>query len=203
MRAAVGELPIATFRPSIVVGDSRTGVTQNFNVLYWPLKVFSRRLVLCIPAKPDGLVDIVPIDYVRDAICHIRQTQPANGTTYHITCGPKNVVTVDQMVKIAAREFNVWAPPYVSPDRAYRYLKPFLKLVLRGERRRVLSVGEQYLPYLAHTALFDDSNTRAALAGSGIAAVPVTSYISRLIAYCKASDWGKRSVADTGAALPG
>ncbi len=196
VRAAAPELPTAIFRPSIIVGDSKTGVTQSFNVLYWPLKVFARRMVLCIPANPDGLIDIVPIDYVRDAIFHIRQSRPADGTIYHITCGPQNVVTVDQMVKIAAREFNVWTPPYVSPGWTYRLLKPLLKLVLRGERRRVLNVGEQYLPYLAHTALFDDSNARAALAGSGIAAPPVERYFSTLVAYCKDSDWGKREPPD-------
>jgi len=160
-------------------------------------------LVLCIPANPEGLVDIVPIDYVRDSICHIRRTRPADGSVYHITCGRQNVVTVDQMVKIAAREFKVWTPPYVSPERTYRLLRPLLKLAMRGERRKVLKVGEQYLPYLAHTALFDDSNTRAALAGSGISAPPVTDYFRRLIAYCIESDWGKRPVPGPVAPSPG
>ena len=28
------------FRPSIIVGDSRTGETSSFKVMYWPLKIF-------------------------------------------------------------------------------------------------------------------------------------------------------------------
>ena len=36
-------LPIQVVRPSIVVGDSRTGLTPAFNVLYWPLRAFSKR----------------------------------------------------------------------------------------------------------------------------------------------------------------
>ena len=35
-------LPFTILRPSIVVGDRRSGWTSAFNVLYWPLRAFAR-----------------------------------------------------------------------------------------------------------------------------------------------------------------
>jgi hypothetical protein len=39
---ARGEQSTTIYRPSIIVGDSRTGRTASFKVLYWPLKIFAR-----------------------------------------------------------------------------------------------------------------------------------------------------------------
>jgi len=191
VRRAANDLPITVFRPSIVVGDSTTGITQNFNVLYWPLKVFARRLVLCIPADRNGIVDIVPIDYVRDAIMFIRRSCPAAGQTYHITCGPENTATIGGLAQTAAKAFGVWRPPFVSPKWVYPVLRPLLGLILRGRFRHVIETGDQFLPYLSHRALFDTSNTTAALTGTGIAPPPPAKFFDRLIAYCITSDWGR------------
>ena len=44
VRSRLGSLPGVILRPSIIVGDSRTGVTSSFKMLYWPLKIYARRL---------------------------------------------------------------------------------------------------------------------------------------------------------------
>ena len=66
--AAAGELPLVIARPSIIVGDSRSGWTSAFNVIYWPMRAFSRGLMDEVAIDPDGLADIVPIDYVADGL---------------------------------------------------------------------------------------------------------------------------------------
>ena len=71
------DLPVSVFRLSMVVGDSRTGHTSAFNVLYWPLKMLSRGFFKIVPADPNGVVDVVPVDYVADAIESI-SSDPAN-----------------------------------------------------------------------------------------------------------------------------
>ena len=45
--------PIAIFRPSIIVGDSVTGRTSSFKVLYWPLKIYGRGLWRIVPGRPE------------------------------------------------------------------------------------------------------------------------------------------------------
>ena len=41
VRSRQGSLPSVILRPSIIVGDSETGVTSSFKMLYWPLKIYS------------------------------------------------------------------------------------------------------------------------------------------------------------------
>src|SRR3954454_13260350 len=62
--AAAHDLAPAIARPSIVMGDARSGWTPAFNVLYWPLRAYSRGLFDAVPAKREGRVDVVTVDYV-------------------------------------------------------------------------------------------------------------------------------------------
>jgi thioester reductase-like protein len=70
VRAAT-DLEPAIARPSIVMGESDSGWTPAFNVLYWPLRAFSRGLFDEIPALPSAHVDIVPVDYVADGLVRL------------------------------------------------------------------------------------------------------------------------------------
>ena len=89
VRAQDGQLPIQIFRPSIVVGERTTGWTPAFNVLYSPLKAFVRGSLPAVPARRSAPVDVVPVDYVADAVFELTQ-DPANGTsTYHLVAGPR------------------------------------------------------------------------------------------------------------------
>jgi hypothetical protein len=39
------------------------GVTSSFKMMYWPLKIYARRLWRTVPGYPDAVLDIVPVDY--------------------------------------------------------------------------------------------------------------------------------------------
>ena len=66
-------------RPSIVMGESGSGWTPAFNVLYWPIRAFSRGLFDEVPARPEALVDVVPVDYVADALVHLLEDTSSSG----------------------------------------------------------------------------------------------------------------------------
>ena len=53
VRARAGEQQVTIYRPSIIVGDSTTGRTASFKVLYWPLKIFARGF-RWVPGRPEG-----------------------------------------------------------------------------------------------------------------------------------------------------
>jgi thioester reductase-like protein len=55
VRARKETLPISVFRLSMVVGDSRSGHTSAFNVMYWPLKMLSRGVFWVVPADATGM----------------------------------------------------------------------------------------------------------------------------------------------------
>src|SRR5215211_3040230 len=66
VRARRGRLPLQIFRPSIIVGERRTGWTASFNVLYTPLRAFARGALPALPGRASSPVDVVPVDYVAD-----------------------------------------------------------------------------------------------------------------------------------------
>src|SRR5215210_4237903 len=90
--AAAGDLAGAVARPSIVMGESDSGWTPAFNVLYWPLRAFARGLFAQVPAKPDGRVDVVPVDYVADGI--IKLIESGEAGTFNLVAG-SDAATVD------------------------------------------------------------------------------------------------------------
>ena len=85
LRECGGGLPWTVLRPSIVAGRASTGETSHYHVLYWPLKVFARGLVVCIPGERDAVFDIVPVDFVVDALLHILEREDSLGGCYHLS----------------------------------------------------------------------------------------------------------------------
>ncbi|HLF19302.1 MAG TPA: SDR family oxidoreductase, partial [Bacteroidota bacterium] len=83
VRLQMHELPITVFRPSIIVGDSQSGRTTAFNVLYFPLRLIHRGLLKFLPGSRNTPADVVPVDYVSDALCHIfLTTEEGIGETF-------------------------------------------------------------------------------------------------------------------------
>ena len=79
VRSRLGSLPGVILRPSIIVGDSRTGVTSSFKMMYWPLKIYARRLWRTVPGYPDAVLDIVPVDFVATAVARLAFDESALG----------------------------------------------------------------------------------------------------------------------------
>jgi nucleoside-diphosphate-sugar epimerase len=174
-------MPLQILRPSIVVGDSRTGRTSSFNVLYGPLKAFARGAVPAIPARRDSPVDIVPVDYVADRTVDLAER--GAGGTYHLVAG-RNATTVGRLLDLTAAQLGR-RPPAVLPPTAYRrLLHPWLRRKHEALRRM-----EVYFPYFSMRVRFDDSRLGPA--------PPVEGYFHRLVEFAEKARWG-RAVPSTG-----
>lgn len=169
-------LPLQILRPSIVVGDSATGRTTSFNVLYGPLKALARGRIPAIPARRDAPVDIVPVDYVADRV-HELATRGPNGT-FHLVAG-RNATTVGRLLEMSSEQLGR-SEPAVLPPRIYRRLAH--RLLRR--RYRALRRMEVYFPYFAMRVRFDDRRL-----GPG---PKVETYFHRLVRYAQRADWGRR-----------
>jgi thioester reductase-like protein len=175
LRAEASDLPLQILRPSIVVGDSGTGRTTAFNVLYGPLRAFARGALRAIPARRDSPVDIVPVDYVADRV-HELATQGPDGT-FHLVAG-RNATTVGRLLEMSSNELDR-PEPTVLPPRLYRsWLHPFLRR--RDPRLRRM---EAYFPYFSMRVRFDDR-----LLGPG---PRVEGYFHRLVRYAERARWGR------------
>ncbi|HEV2820145.1 MAG TPA: SDR family oxidoreductase [Solirubrobacteraceae bacterium] len=173
--AAAQDLPIVTLRPSIVMGESDTGWTPAFNVLYWPLRAFDRGLLPAIPSKPQNRVDVVPVDFVADAIVHLlREPSDVRGAV-HATAADA-ALTAEELVVLAAQTLGRDRPPLVEGDESLG---------------RHSDEAAQYMPYFDMEMIFDDERARALLGPAGIVAPPLQDYFAALVAYARLTRWGK------------
>jgi thioester reductase-like protein len=190
-----GRLPITVLRPSIVVGERGSGWTSSFNVLYWPLRAFARGAYVALPARRDSPVDVVPVDYVADAIFALGQAREAEGATFHLTAGA-HASSVGELVELATAFFKRPAPRLIQPALYRWVVHPLLVRSSRDERyRRALARSEVFFPYFAAKARYDDRRSRVALAPEGIAPAPLRTYFDRLVEFALAAEWGRRPIA--------
>ena len=176
---AIGEaadgLPLLIARPSIIVGDSRSGWTSAFNVIYWPMRAFSRGLmdeVLVI--DPDGVADIVPVDYVARGLLALLRDEHASGTVALVAgaCAPTNA----ELIELACRQFGRKPPRIVAGYPASR-----------------LQDAALYAPYFGIEASLDDSRARDLLGPLGLRPPPLRDYFATLIGYAERARWGQEA----------
>jgi len=194
VRSRLGSLPGVILRPSIIVGDSRTGVTSSFKMMYWPLKIYARRLWRTVPGYPDAVLDIVPLDFVAAAVARLAFDEAATGSTVHLCAGPRGSATIQQIARRAAEYFNAPEARYVDPKFFFALVRPLLFMALWGKKRRVLRDGRAYRDYFTMRMQFDTTNAERLLSPAGLAPPPVLDYLDRLFHYCVASEWGRKPV---------
>lgn len=173
------EIPFTILRPSIVVGDRRSGWTSAFNVLYWPLRAFARGLFTEVPAVPTAPVDVVSVDYVADAIHALCESGVGVGETYHLIAGSQ-ASTIQEIANDASRYFKRPVPKVLAPA---------------DFRGRAIEGGRVYFPYFSVTTRFEDALTRSRLEPLGIRVSPLGEYLERLLDFATRSRWGKRPIA--------
>ena len=165
-------------RPSIVMGESGSGWTPAFNVLYWPIRAFSRGLFDEVPARPEALVDVVPVDYVADALVHLLEDTSSSGVV-NLVSG-REACTVDDLVghdlaPRSARSARPSSPPArPAPAPPTPTTRP---------------------PCTSRTSTWTWSSTTRAPARCSArpaSACPhLTDYFPRLIEYAQTTRWGK------------
>jgi thioester reductase-like protein len=194
VRSHEDRLPVQIVRPSIVVGERRSGWTGSFNVLYAPLKVFVRGRLPALPARPRAPVDVVPVDYVANAIFELSSGDgAADNRTWHLVAG-RDATTVERLVGLAAERIDRRAPRLLRPGPYRRLLHPLLVRTGSERRKRGLRQMEVFFPYLAMRVRYSDGATRRRLGRVGIAPGNVESYFERLIGFAQRAGWGKETI---------
>lgn len=187
------DLPLTVYRPSIIVGDSKSGHTNSFKMLYWPVKVYSHGIWRMIPGRPDTPIDLIPVDFVRDAFLAIRQCTDSIGNTYHLAAGPDGDLTLQETCDLITSFFPGRRPVKIfNPTIWMSFIHPILKRITRGRLRRILNAGEVYMPYFIQNPRFDTTQLKAALRETTVHIPDVKSYFSRIMHYCVDTDWGRK-----------
>ncbi len=194
VRDQLTRIPWVVFRPSIIIGDSRTGETSSFNVIYIPLRLLQRGLLTYVPGTPDTKLDLVPIDWVDDAMVYILQRAESVGKVFHITAGPQRAATLEETVLRALRYFDEHTP--LSRPRTIEFISrqefERRRSLMRGREEAMMSQLDTLLPYVSIDRLFDSRNTDALLSQSPISFPRFSNYSDRIFEYCVKTDWGKK-----------
>jgi len=186
-------LPLTVVRPSIIVGEPETGWTSSFNVMYGPMRAVAAGAFSVMPGRHDGVLDIVTVDYVADAILALSALPAAEGEAFQIVAG-NQATTLGELSRLAARRFNRRRPRLIPP-RVYRYLlHPLMLRRADPARRRRLQASEAYFPYLALDLRFDDRRARELLDPLGIHATPITECFDTLMDFAEAANWGRAPI---------
>ncbi len=187
--------PLSIYRPSTVVGDSRTGATSNFNVLYWPLRVYARgwwNLMIGYETTP---VDVVPVNYVADCLVNLSlKGESTIGRNYHLAAGPEKVCVIKELATAASKWFEQPYPKFVTPEMFEKVYRPAIDKNATPAQRTLINQGIVFMPYFVRSPLFDCSNTVADLEGTGTEPVAaVNDYFDVLFRYCVETDWGRKA----------
>jgi len=190
LRHRFGDLPTTVFRPSIVVGESDSGWTPAFNVVYGPLRAYSRGSLRAVPGRRSAPADVVPVDYVADAIFELSGRPDAEGRTYALAAGPESS-TVGQLIDMSAEAFGRRRAIALRPKLYRRLVHPWLLRRSSESKRKVLRRSEVYFPYFAVDASFDNSAAADALVPAGIRVPPLDAYFHSLVRFAQEADWGR------------
>jgi thioester reductase-like protein len=180
LAAAMDELPLVIARPSIIVGDSRSGWTSAFNVIYWPMRAFARGLMDEIQIDPQAVADIVPIDYVAEGLLALLD-HPEVGGTIALVAGA-SAPTNGDLIELACARFGR-EPPRIVQSGGSRLLD-----------------AQLYVPYFGIGAILDDSRARELLGPLGLRVPALREYFGTLIDYAERARWGKRPLTRQAAA---
>jgi nucleoside-diphosphate-sugar epimerase len=183
--------PVTVYRPAVIVGDSQTGYTSNYQGLYYFLELANRlaqaqpgsdrrSLPIRVPFGGDELRNLVPVNWVSAAITRLMADPRRPGKTYHLTATRP---TPARWIKEVAEELlgieGVTCTGDRVPDSMTHLEQRFLEEVC------------PYWPYRQSDPVFDCANTSAALPDL---APPVVDrgVLRRLIQFAITDRWGRR-----------
>lgn len=180
-------LRMRIYRPAVVVGDSRTGEMDKADGPYYFFPILAKLAALpgfTPMVLPDtGRTNIVPVDYVVEALTHLMHLADADGRTFHLTA-PKTV-GLRGIYRGVAKAAGL--PPLVG-SLPGATVAPVLKAtgrarVLRNMAATQLGVPAEILDVVDLAPTFVADRTTEALAGTGIEVPEFASYASKLWRY--------------------
>ncbi len=180
VRRRMDRLPVTIHRPAIVSGDSRTGETDKYDGLYYVAALLSRlpRWAPLVHLGPGtARVNIVPVDFVVDAMAELWTTDDALGETFHLADPYPHTmreVMEAMMTALGHRRPLLSLPPGLAGHALA--LDPV---------RSVVRIPEETVTYLNHDVSFDTANQRRLLEGAGVKCPDALEIVPAMVEYVR------------------
>ncbi len=188
-------MPWRVYRPGLVVGDSKTGEMDKVDGPYYFFKLIQRMREILPPWMPavgieGGRINIVPVDFVVDAIDHIAHKKDLDYKAFHL---------VDPTPYRVGDILNIFARAAHAPQFSLRVNAALLGFIPGSVKKGMLSltpvrriknaimkdlgVPDDILTFVNYPTRFDARETAAALKGTKIECPRLEDYAYRLWDY--------------------
>ena len=180
VRRARDKVPTIVLRPTMLVGDSRTGEIDRLDGPYLVVLLIlssPAEIAVPLPGRGDAPLHLVPVDYVTRAAHAIGRDHRAIGKTFHLV-DPKPL-TARRVFELVARAGGKRSPRGFIPVNLTKALlhTPGLERFAKSPRA--------FVDQLVTPVQYDARNTEAILAGSGITCPPFETYVDQLVAFVR------------------
>ncbi|MDH5264207.1 MAG: SDR family oxidoreductase [Betaproteobacteria bacterium] len=187
--------PWRVYRPAIVVGHSKTGEIDKIDGPYYFFKLIQKMRKALPQWMPTvgiegGRINIVPVDFVVDAMDHIAHKKGLDGGCFHLT---------DPEPRRIGEILNLFAKAAHAPQMTMRLNAKMFGFIpdfvvdsamslapVRRIQKQVLSdlgIPKDMFKFINYPTRFDNRDCAKALKGSGIAVPPLEDYAWRLWDY--------------------
>jgi thioester reductase-like protein len=175
-----GELPVTIFRPSVVVGDSKTGETAKYDGIYYLIKYLMMApglLRLVNVGNPEVRLNLVPVDFVVNGIVALSQDEETVGKT--IALADPNPLATEQLFDLIAENLSGKGS----------LIKPPAKLVEWFLSTRVsppmTGLPHSGVPYFFVAQTYDTEAADSLLKKHGMICPSFSDYAKNLLAFVK------------------
>jgi nucleoside-diphosphate-sugar epimerase len=172
------ELPVTIFRPSVVVGDSKTGETAKYDGIYYLIQYLRKSPALLRfvnVGNSQVKLNLVPVDFVVEAIAALAKDENANGKT--VALADSNPLTTEQLfetiIEAMTGKNSAFKPPPALIEKSL--MLPFSP-ALTG-------LPHSGVPYFFLSQTYDTSVAAELLSAHGVTCPDFSSYIKNLLEF--------------------
>src|SRR5436190_11751855 len=187
--------PLRIYRPGFVVGDSKTGYIDKIDGPYYFFKALQKLRQALPPWMPmigieGGRINIVPVDFVADALDYLAHKKNLDGKCFHLTDpAPHRIGEVlnifaraghapQMTLRINARMFGFIPAPILYGLGSLSPVKRAIKVVLTD-----LGIPRDVFQFVNWPTRYDNREAAKALKGSGIEVPDLESYAAKIWDY--------------------
>jgi nucleoside-diphosphate-sugar epimerase len=178
--ALKSELPVTIHRPSVVCGDSRTGETAKYDGIYYLihyLRKWPGGLTLLNIGNSEVRLNLVPIDFVIDAMVALAQDESARGATVQLA-DPAPLTTeqlFDEISKVMGGRRSLFTAP-----RSIVY-----PVLMAPGAPRITDLPHSAVPYFFLEQTYDTTHASNLLAPHDVVCPRFAEYVGALVKFVK------------------
>jgi NAD(P)-dependent dehydrogenase (short-subunit alcohol dehydrogenase family) len=188
-------VPYRIYRPGFVVGHSKTGEIDKIDGPYYFFKALQKMRGAMPQWMPmigieGGRINMVPVDFVADALDYLAHKKGLDGKTFHLTDPQPHRIgetlnifaraahAPQMTMRINAKMFGFIPAPILYGLGSLAPIKRATRVVLQD-----LGIPRDVFQFVNWPTRYDNREAAKALKGSGISVPPLESYAAKLWDY--------------------